>query len=67
LDLVAEGIETIGQADLMRGMGVATAQGWLFEKAVPIDDFTELVLSGRSWREKLNSTGRPTASQLERR
>lgn len=35
LDVVAEGIETIGQRDLLTGMGCRYGQGYLFSKPVP--------------------------------
>jgi diguanylate cyclase (GGDEF)-like protein len=41
-DLVAEGIETIQHLHILRDIGVLSGQGFLFSKAVPIDDFIEL-------------------------
>jgi diguanylate cyclase (GGDEF)-like protein/PAS domain S-box-containing protein len=38
LDVVAEGVETPEQAERLRTMGCATAQGWLYAKAVPGDE-----------------------------
>ena len=39
LELVAEGVETEGQAALLRKLGCETAQGWLYAKAMPAEDF----------------------------
>lgn len=58
LSLVAEGVETIEEAFLMRDMGVGRAQGWLFDKAVPLADFSAMLEGAINWTELLNSTGR---------
>jgi EAL domain-containing protein (putative c-di-GMP-specific phosphodiesterase class I) len=38
VEVVAEGVETAEQAALLEGLGVATAQGWLWSPAVPVTD-----------------------------
>ncbi|MEO7980027.1 MAG: EAL domain-containing protein, partial [Sporichthyaceae bacterium] len=38
LDVVAEGIETEGQRDLLQELGVQLGQGWLFGRPVPAED-----------------------------
>lgn len=43
LDLIAEGVETAEQADLLRDTGCTVAQGFLYAPALPQDEF-ELVL-----------------------
>ena len=41
--LVAEGIETRSQAELLRDRGVPYLQGYLFAKALPPEQFVDLV------------------------
>ncbi|MEM7616109.1 MAG: EAL domain-containing protein, partial [Pseudomonadota bacterium] len=41
--VVAEGIETEAQRDLLSRLGVDLLQGWLFSKAVPADQIADLV------------------------
>ncbi|MFC4785476.1 sensor domain-containing protein [Nocardioides sp. MAHUQ-72] len=36
--VVAEGVETTGDAELLRGLGCDAAQGWLWSRAVPPDE-----------------------------
>ncbi|MFI7587956.1 putative bifunctional diguanylate cyclase/phosphodiesterase [Spongisporangium articulatum] len=43
IDVVAEGIETAEQLAAAQALGVGFGQGWLFEKAVPPERFTELM------------------------
>ncbi len=38
LTVISEGVETQGQAELLRKQGVNFAQGWLFSKAQPLAD-----------------------------
>ncbi len=42
LDIVAEGIETQAQADILRAMGCDQFQGFLYSRAVPALEFAEL-------------------------
>lgn len=42
LDVVAEGIEDASQADILAGLGVRHAQGYLFSRPVPIDVALEI-------------------------
>ncbi len=44
LTTVAEGIETIEQADLLRGMGCEFGQGYLFARPMPYDDYLAAML-----------------------
>jgi len=50
IDVVAEGVETVAQRDLLRKMGCRYAQGFYYSRAVPVDRVASLVaeLEGRS-------------------
>jgi EAL domain-containing protein (putative c-di-GMP-specific phosphodiesterase class I) len=50
IDVVAEGVETVVQRDLLRKMGCRYAQGFYYSTAVPVDRVASLVteLEGRS-------------------
>jgi diguanylate cyclase len=50
IDVVAEGVETVVQRDLLRKMGCRYAQGFYYSPAVPVDRVASLVteLEGRS-------------------
>ena len=39
LSIVAEGVERSEQADQLRRLGVSLAQGWLYSRALPLDEF----------------------------
>lgn len=43
IDVVAEGVETVEQAERLRGMGCETAQGWLYAEAMPGTDAVRLL------------------------
>lgn len=43
--VVAEGVETEEQADSLRGLGCAVAQGYLYSRPVPFDEFKSLCAS----------------------
>jgi EAL domain-containing protein (putative c-di-GMP-specific phosphodiesterase class I) len=49
---VAEGVETAEQAALLEGLGVPTAQGWLWSPAVPVSD----AMNGRGLTSPLPRT-----------
>jgi diguanylate cyclase (GGDEF)-like protein/PAS domain S-box-containing protein len=52
LRVIAEGVETPEQFRLLRQLGCDEIQGWLFSKAVPPDDFAELLRRGVSLSPK---------------
>ncbi|MBI4741226.1 MAG: response regulator [Betaproteobacteria bacterium] len=41
LSTVAEGVETQGDLDLVRGLGCDLAQGWLIARAMPVEELIE--------------------------
>jgi EAL domain-containing protein (putative c-di-GMP-specific phosphodiesterase class I) len=43
MDVVAEGVETDGQLTALRGMGCHYLQGWLFGRAVPVEELGALL------------------------
>lgn len=48
LDVIAEGVETEGQAKLLKKMGCTCAQGYLYGRPMPEDDFIRSLQSQRS-------------------
>jgi EAL domain-containing protein (putative c-di-GMP-specific phosphodiesterase class I) len=65
LRVIAEGVETLDQAQLLKDMGCDTLQGYFFSKPVPAEDIPAL-LTGR-WviegpkRSRLLAAGSPGA------
>lgn len=43
---VAEGVETEEQLDIMRQYGCRIAQGFLFDRPMPVDDFEARLRNG---------------------
>ncbi|WP_082699710.1 EAL domain-containing protein [Novosphingobium barchaimii] len=43
VEIIAEGVEHQAQADYLRDKGVPFAQGWLFSRALPVEDFKTFV------------------------
>ena len=46
--MVAEGVETVGEWQMLAELGCGLAQGWLIAKAVPGDDLPGTVVHWRS-------------------
>ena len=47
--VVAEGVESPAQAELLRGAGCQLLQGFLYSKAIPAPDFGALLARGMRW------------------
>ena len=47
MPVIAEGVETIGQADFLRSIGCEYIQGYLYSKPLPEDEFEALLLKNR--------------------
>ncbi|WP_156895546.1 GGDEF/EAL domain-containing response regulator [Massilia putida] len=47
LQVVAEGVETQGQFDLLAGLGCDLVQGWLYSPAVPAEKFAAMLAAGQ--------------------
>ncbi len=61
--IIAEGVETLEQAEILKNMGCHLMQGFHFSKPMPIDDFEDF-LSANSTEEQSGRTSR-THSKLE--
>ncbi|MGN0667168.1 MAG: EAL domain-containing protein [Huintestinicola sp.] len=48
IETIAEGIETIGQAEILRSSGCDQAQGYFFGKPMPADQFEEFLRTRQS-------------------
>ena len=48
LQVVAEGVETQGQADMLKDLGCELAQGYLYSKPVPSETIDQLLSNNRA-------------------
>ena len=63
LRVVAEGVELAEQHGYLAAAGCPVGQGWLFSKAVPVDE----LLAGLHVRYAVRRCDPPAVSQLRRR
>lgn len=54
LQMIAEGVETEEQRDILRNAGVQFAQGWVFGKPMPIAELTEFIHQRNSVNPELS-------------
>jgi diguanylate cyclase (GGDEF)-like protein len=62
VDVVAEGVETVEQMQLLRSMGCKLMQGWLFAAALPAPDFPQWVDSTSALLDELTQKNTVTAA-----
>ena len=60
LVVLAEGVETESQMQFLRTKGCEAMQGWLFSKALPADQFTELLRAGTVLKVGAGETAQET-------
>jgi predicted signal transduction protein with EAL and GGDEF domain len=61
LQTVAEGIEELGELDVVRRIGCNVGQGYLFRRPVPQSEFTDLL---RIWPQQMKSWASGAAREL---
>jgi sensor c-di-GMP phosphodiesterase-like protein len=60
MEVVAEGVETLGQLEYLRARGADAAQGYLFSPALPASAFLDLVEAMAPLGPRGDETGAPT-------
>ncbi len=67
LEVVAEGVETMQQVEMLREMGCNQMQGYLFSRAVDAKEFTDLLKEQKNLHQKLARPGYLSANETSSR
>ncbi|MGH8457082.1 MAG: putative bifunctional diguanylate cyclase/phosphodiesterase [Stenotrophobium sp.] len=62
IEVVAEGVETVAQMEMLRGMGCRLMQGWLFAAALPGEDFPHWADTTRAKLEDMLKRKNPVSA-----
>ena len=60
MPIVAEGVETLAQAEGLRALGCTLGQGFLFYRAAPFDETTTRLLKNAQWMQGPAASDQPT-------
>jgi EAL domain-containing protein (putative c-di-GMP-specific phosphodiesterase class I) len=62
LKVVAEGVETQDQANMLKELGSEMAQGYLYSKPVPSDTIEQLLMSNRALEVSASQAARSASA-----